>query len=175
MPQTTPVAQRLFLALWPDDGVRAQIESVGRQLRLDGGRLIAPQNLHATLIFLGMRNAVQRACIEQAAPGGAAFEFVLDRLESRQRSGIAWLTTSEVPVELRDLMRALNAALAPCDYTPETRPYRLHVTLVRGARRIRGEPPFVPIVWRACEFCLVSSRPGPSGSAYAVERRWPLA
>lgn len=172
-----PAAQRLFLALWPDAAVRAQLESVCRALPLAGGRLIAPDNLHATLAFLGAVDAARRGCIERALDSVTAspFEFALTELAWRRRSGgIVWLGAAQVPPALRELVAALDVALAPCGCVPETRPYRLHVTVARNVRAAPRQRAFAPVHWRAAEFCLVSSLLTAAGSAYTVERRWSL-
>lgn len=175
--QSPPGAQRLFLALWPDDAVRAELESACRRLTLHGGRMIAPRNLHVTLAFLGAADAARRTCIEQAAGAvaGRAFEFALTRVEWRRKGGMAWLTASDVPPALRELIASLNAALLPCGHAPESRPYRLHLTLARNVRSIGRDRAIAPVSWRAHDFCLVSSRLGAGGSEYTVERRWALA
>lgn len=182
MPRTSPPspadpAQRLFLALWPDDGVRAQFESVRRQLPLYGGRLVAARNLHATLVFLGTTGSARRTCLERAlaSVGGDAFELALTKVEYRRRGGMVWLSAAENPSALGDLLAGLNAALAACGHVPEPRPYRAHVTLARDVRHAATAPAFAPILWRVHDFCLVSSTPTPSGSEYAVGRRWTLS
>jgi len=172
---TGPETQRLFLALWPDERVRAAMVAAAEALALRGGRATAPHNLHATLVFLGAVKPARRACIERAAAAVRAesFELVLDAVTWRRRGGLVWLTGA-VPPPLAALVAQLNAELAHCGHTPETRPYRLHVTLARNARSIGRDRALAPIRWQAEEFCLVSSRPTPAGSEYTVEARWPL-
>lgn len=172
-----PGTQRLFLALWPGDAVRAQLEAACRRLTLHGGRVVAPRSLHVTLAFLGASDAARRACIEQAlaAVSSSAFEFALTRVEWRRKGGMVWLTAPDVPPALRDLVASLNAALLSCGHAPEARPYRLHLTLARNVRGVGRDRTLAPIAWRAHDFCLVSSKPAAGGSEYAVERRWPLS
>lgn len=169
-------SQRLFLALWPDDGVRAQLETAAQPLAGQGGRVIAAPNLHVTLVFLGAADTARRACIEAALATvrGEPFEFTLTRLEWRRRTGIAWLAADEIPAALHALLQAVNATLVPCDHVAESRPYRLHVTLARNVRRPVRAQAVAPIRWRADEFCLVSSALTPQGSRYTVERCWRL-
>lgn len=171
-----PPPQRLFIALWPDAEVRAQLVAAARPLAALGGRVIAAANAHVTLVFLGASNGARRGCIEAAlaAVRGEPFEFALTRLEWRRRTGIAWLAADGVPAALQALLQALNAALQPCDYIAEARPFRLHVTLARKVRRPVTARTIAPIRWRAQDFCLVSSVLTPEGSQYTVERRWRL-
>lgn len=179
LPEAPPaeIAQRMFLALWPNDAVRARLAATCRALELNGGRLIAAQNLHVTLVFLGAVDAARRACVETALSSvrGNAFEFALTRVEWRRRGGMVWLAAPEVPAALRELAASLNAALIPCGHRAEPRPFRLHVTAARDVRRAGRRQALAPIVWRAHDFCLVSSRLTPEGSEYSIDRRWPLS
>ena len=171
------VSQRLFVALWPDAGVRARLAEIGAAVPLGGGRPVPPQNLHVTLAFLGESDAARRACIEQALSGAGAPEFELrfGVLRHRRRSAMVWLEAQTVPPALDGLVRALDAALAGCGFAPETRPFRAHVTLARNARRIDLRSAQIDVAWRVRDFCLVTSNPAPTGSIYTVLRRWPLA
>jgi 2'-5' RNA ligase len=168
--------ERLFLGLWPPAEVRAQIASISQELPLEGGRLIVPINLHMTLAFLGDCDATRRECIELAAASVAApaFRLNLVAIQWRRRTGIVWLTASEVPEPLTQLVASLNCALAPCGYAPDSRPFRAHVTVARNVRRLRGGQRIASIEWYVRDYCLVSSTLTPRGSDYAVVTRWPL-
>ncbi len=173
---TPPRTERLFLGLWPPAAVRAQIASISRDLSLEGGRLIVPVNLHMTLAFLGDCDATRRECIELAAASVAApvFRLNLAAIQWRRRTGIVWLTASDVPEPLAQLVGSLNCALVPCGHAPDSRPFRAHVTVARNVRRLRGEPCVASIEWYVRDYCLVSSTLTPRGSDYAVVKRWPL-
>lgn len=153
--------------------MRAQLESACRGLALAGGRLIPPENLHATLVFLGTVDAARRPCIEWvlATVPARAFEVALTELAWRRQGGIVWLAAPCVPAALEELVTALNAALGGCGHTPERRPYRLHVTVARNVRRAPRRRTIAPVQWRVSALCLVSSVPAPAGSVYTVERR----
>lgn len=46
--------RRVFFALWPDEPLRSSFMHATHELaRAAGGRLVAPRNLHVTLLFLG--------------------------------------------------------------------------------------------------------------------------
>lgn len=165
---------RLFIALWPDAPIRSEIAATVAALDLEG-RITAAANLHVTLVFLGAVDPPRRACIEQALASveANAFAFTLSRVQWRRGGGMVWLTASDIPAALHDLTAKIHAALLPCGYARETRPYRLHVTAARDVRRFRGSH-CAPIHWRVTNFCLVSSTLTSSGSKYAVVRSWPL-
>lgn len=169
--------QRLFLALWPDEGVRAQLAALARDwLRDAGGRPVEPANLHATLVFLGEIDGDRCACVERAAADvrASAFHARLEQLRWRPRPQIAWLEAVEVPAALNGLVADLNARLQECGVEPERRAYHLHVTLARKVRRrLRGSV-IDPIDWYVDRFVLVESQLNRTGVLYQVLRSWPL-
>lgn len=167
--------QRLFLALWPDEGTRNCLRALGEQ-HVDSGRRTHPENLHATLAFLGAADADTRDCVERVAGSvdGQAFSVTLDGLEHRPRQAIVWAAASHVPAALTRLVEQLRTRLMQCGFEPERRPYHLHVTLARKVRRGQTAAAVDPIVWHIGNFVLVESRTYASGASYHVLRSWPL-
>jgi len=168
--------QRLFFALWPDGEVRESMDTRARLHARHNGHAVVPENLHITLAFVGGVSAEQRACMEAAAATIVAPTFTVnfDRLGFWPRPRILWAGASVMPPELTDLVAALNSALTPCGYQPETRPFQAHVTLARKAQRPPEIVTIPPIVWPVDAFCLVESVTGERGSEYRVIGRWPL-
>lgn len=168
--------QRVFFALWPDAEVRAALAAVSRQHARGNGRPVVPENLHITLAFVGGVTAAQRACMQAAAASVMAprFAVTLDRLGFWPRPKILWAGAGVMPPGLTELVTALNSALIPCGYQPGTRPFQVHVTLARKARRPPEVKQIPAIAWPAVAFCLVESVTGEHGSEYRVMGRWPL-
>ncbi len=170
--------QRLFLALWPPDAVRAQLAALARE-RFQGvsGRWVSAANLHATLIFLGSVDASQRECIEQAAAAvpAPAFHARLDRLGWFARSQVLWVGVAQAPPALTRLVEDLGAALQRCGFAFEKREYHLHVTLARKVRRRVPGAATAPIDWHVDRFALVESHMNRAGATYEVLRTWPLS
>jgi 2'-5' RNA ligase len=170
-------AQRLFFALWPDENMRQALRRATRKaVRKSGGRAVTPENFHITLAFLGSVPAERLGCIRAAAGRvrAAPVNLTLDRLGYFARPRLLWLGTGDVPATLTVLVQKLNAALGACEFRPDPRPYRPHVTLARKASK-PGEldtPP--PIVWHACHFVLVESVTAARGPHYQVLESWPL-
>lgn len=175
-PVDSAAPQRLFFALWPDGVVREALAELLKGESPRTGRRVPAPNLHLTLAFVGNVTADQRACLEAAATTVAAapFTLTLDRLGFWPRPRIVWAGATETPEALRALVARLNAALVPCGYRPEQRPYQAHVTLTRKAQAPVGCRDIPPIVWPAAEFCLVESVSEEHGSVYRVLARWPL-
>lgn len=168
---TQEEADRVFLALWPDEQARAQAAAQRIQVR---GRHVPEDNLHVTLLFIGMLTAERRTTLEAALAQveGESFEITLDRREVTRR-GIAWLGMTEVPPELRRLHAAVSATCEALGIELERRPLRPHMTL---ARRARPQRPVIiePISWAVHEFALVRSLRGEEGVRYQNVGRWPL-
>jgi 2'-5' RNA ligase len=169
--------RRLFFALLPEDAERTGIQRVA-QAAWDGrnGRPVAADQWHITLLFLGGVAEVRLACLQRAAGAvrAAPFDLMLDRIGYWRRSGVLWLGASSSPAALDGLVTALRAAVAPCDIALDDRPFRLHLTLVRGRRR-RPRPLFLePVSWRVSRFVLMESLSAGGGAGYGTVGSWTL-
>lgn len=175
--ETASARERLFFALWPDEASRAALAALAREALPGRGKLVAPENLHITLVFLGGADPQQRACAERAAGAAAApaFTLRLERLGGFRRAGVLWSAPCETPAPLHTLVDGLNRGLAPCGFEPETRPYHAHVTLARKLERRVRERPHPPIEWPVQAFHLVQSHLHAQGARYRILRSWPLA
>lgn len=162
---------RLFFALWPDDETRTRLAQVAQAC---SPRPVAAEKLHMTLHFLGACSDEQQACYVQAVSAVECepFELQLDCLGGRARSGIQWLTASQPPAALSRLVETLAEALAPCDYTPEKRPFLPHVTLARKVRKPRVRTGLPAITWKVRDFVLVESVEAEGRTHYLVRGRW---
>ena len=166
--------RRLFLALWPDVGERAQLAALSATL--SAGRKVHPDNLHLTLVFLGATDDKRLLCYEQALRDLVVppLTLRLDRSAHWARSRILWVGASRVPPELSSLVQDLNRRLEGCGFNPERRPFQAHITL---ARDFTGPAPPVeleqPVVWRTRQVALVESLQTGLGVRYAVLARWP--
>lgn len=176
-PVMRPKTHRLFLALWPDDAVRARLaEAAGAVRVFTRGKPVADDNLHMTLAFLGRVPPAGLECVLGVAAGlsGEPFTLRLDRAAIWRRSGILWLAPSAPPPALHALARDLWAGLAYCGFRPDYRRFRAHVTVARSCAPAEV-PAFEPVEWPVPEFALVESETLPEGARYTVRRRWPLA
>ena len=168
MPNNRPSqpSKRLFIALWPPPDVQRQLQSL--QTHISGGVPVAADNLHATLAFLGAMSHHQEQLYAQAirALDFAPCTLMLDTLGWWKKPRALWAGCQTMPDALLALVQDLNEKLAPCGFTPEDRPFTLHVTLVRKyARTIADEHRAIPaIAWRADTVALVESR----GTAHGV-------
>lgn len=168
-------SERLFLALWPDAGVRERLGELARRCAEEsGGRRVPDENLHLTLAFLGsLGGAAARAAREVVhAIVVTPFALRLERIGFWPRTRVVWVGAENVPTALETLMQDVNGALPALGVAPDRRAFAPHVTVVRRARR-RPRVTTAPFEWRVQELCLVRSRLDPGGAHYEVVARSP--
>ncbi len=169
--------RRLFFALWPSAKVRQAIaETAGPLLHEMDARIIAPENFHITLHFIGSVTDAEKDCLHQAARKLAfqPFDFSLDCFGFFDKAKIFWMGMQVAPTELSRLYENLGEALSACDYQPDPRPYSPHVSLLRKAGKVPVEYQPFSISWHVDEFVLVESVSSPEGVNYKVIEKYPL-
>jgi 2'-5' RNA ligase len=174
---TEAQTQRLFFALWPEEGLRKRLAGLAQTACPEGmGRRVLPENLHVTLAFLGNVTAEVKRCMVEVASGltGQAFTLILDRLGYFRRSRVLWVGPAKIPDPLHRLARELHGGLNKCGIPPGHRPYQGHLTLARKVNRVPSERLIEPFEWEVHGFVLVESLTLPGGVQYQVIRSWPL-
>jgi 2'-5' RNA ligase len=135
--------QRLFVGIaLPEEAratllshIDAQRESLGRVPSL---RMIAPEQWHLTLQFLGgvaedLIPSVHEAC-KRAAATCAPFELELKgtgAFRSSRAATVLWIGTGRGSPELAILAHHVMAHCEPLGFPPERRPYSCHLTVAR--------------------------------------------
>lgn len=171
---------RLFVALDLPEGARAElVEWRAAALRHPDLRLVSPEALHVTLVFLGHLPEAEIPRIAEALPEAAPAPrlqatgvkpvparqprlFALDLADEDDRA-------TAIQGSVSDALQELGL------YEPEKRPFWPHVTLarVRKGGRVRGlevaDPPAEP--WRATAVTLYRSRLSREGARYEALHR----
>lgn len=165
------MSARLFLALWPDPAVRAQLAAArDRWTWPKHATPVRSERLHLTLHFIGEVEQEHAARLADALPAPTApFQLSLQR-NGLWPHGIAVLEPEAVPSGLTELQAALGELLRAHALPVDQRSYKPHVTL---ARRAAGALPGAdgPLVhWQVDRYALVQSRAG----AYEVLRETTL-
>ena len=189
---------RLFIAIdLPGDvsdslaRVRAQFESSAGPPGFNSTlRWSAPEGWHVTLQFLGQVNEERAACVldHLKTIHAPPVPIHIDGLGFFDRAGVFWAGVVLTP-ELLALQQLVTAAMRPCGFVPEDRPYSPHITLARAKAR-SGARALAPLkrvldkstqkektvraTFTAQEFLLYESIPGPEGSRYEIRARFPL-
>ena len=169
--------RRLFFALWPSAKVRQSIAETAAPLLhgMDAG-IIAPEDFHITLHFIGSVTDEEKDCLHQAARKVTfqPFGLSLDCFGFFDKARVFWMGMQAAPAELSRLHENLGEALSACDYQPDSRPYSPHVSLLRKARNSDINYQAFSINWHVDEFVLVESVSGPEGVNYKVIEKYPL-
>jgi len=160
---------RVFFALWPNASERDRLAAWLAPLQcIYGGRMMRPETLHNTLVFIGAIATNRLEALQQAAAqvNGSAFELCFDEARYWGHNRIMYAAPSRTPRRLLNLAEALQRHLRRHGFEFDQRAYQAHVTLLRNARRSDEPPPeLAPVNWRIGEFVLVQSELG-------IARNW---
>jgi 2''-5'' RNA ligase len=132
---------RIFTAISIPENITDQIVShlPDWKTGLPFQRWTDPRDLHITLHFIGDMPvssipAIQTA-MQETASRSSVFPLELSKLGSfgrEERPSVLWLGLQQLPDKLIQLHQLLGESLhSGIGYTPETRPYRPHITLAR--------------------------------------------
>ena len=140
------------------------------------GRKVSQHQWHITLAFLGsVTEEIKQCVIEQASlVRSEPFELKLDVLGHWSRPRVIWLGCSKTSGPLSGLVKSLNQQLAVCDYVPEHKEFKTHMTLMRKVTRKPKPLAFNLIRFQVKEFVLVESTLDNTGSHYNVVKQWSL-
>jgi 2'-5' RNA ligase len=180
--------RRLFFALWPEGGFIARLRAAVHTLGLAGGRAVADLDLHVTLCFLGAveESSLPALCERVAALQLPPFELEFDAIEYWSRSRVLAATSACLPATGAALAGALHAQARALGLRTDERPFRAHVTLLRGLAASPGAAaaPLTlspPLQLVANNFYLAQSQQleatsagGPAPCRYARLAAWPL-
>jgi RNA 2',3'-cyclic 3'-phosphodiesterase len=169
---------RLFVALQLPDRVREALVRWRSEVLHDplGLRLIAPDHLHVTLCFLGWRSIgeideIRSACGIVAGEPVAELRLSEPIWLPRRRPRVLAVALGDSDGVLANTQKTLSRALQEGGwYTPESRPFRPHVTVARVATgaRVRphklAAPPELSV--RGSRVALYRSLLGPRGAQY---------
>lgn len=166
---------RLFVALWPDQGVCDElVENCNAWKWSAGATLMQPDMFHLTVRFIGPvpRNRLSQLQAEVAVPVVSFIPFVLN-LDGAELwpHGIAVLRPRVTPTALLVLHGELGQALQRCGIPTEDREFRPHVTLARHAAGAVLPSSMPAINWRVKAYALAESTRAASGR-YRVIRRY---
>ena len=178
------MAKRLFIALELPESCRTSLAGVGIPVR--GVRWLTADQLHLTLAFLGDVDEEAELSLREKLAEVRVPPFVLPIQGVGTFGGsypsVIWAGTGTGHPHLFALHRRVHDALLAAHFDPELRSFHPHVTLARlkavSAQTLR---PFLKqhesddfCLIEVTTFALLSSKPGPAGSLYTVERRYDL-
>ena len=168
--------KRLFLALWPDDAIRQQLNRVlpdtGIQL-LDGSP-VRSDNLHMTLLFLGdvQNSDAQNLITSLDSVSFTPFTLSVNRWGHFHKPGILWLGVSDEPYELQQLYKQIKVIVIKHLNGVTSKSFKPHITLIRNAKTLPQVTDFEEIEWFVDSFALVESKLRSEGVEYTVLQQW---
>lgn len=128
---------RVFFALWPGPQFREDLGAVGARLleRVEGRRL-SSEDWHVTVCFIGAVNEAVLAALQASAAAvpAAAFALRFDRIEFWPEARVVAATVSQLPAPAVELSSSLREMARSLGLSPDEKPLRPHVTLMRGVK-----------------------------------------
>lgn len=195
-------ARRLFFALWPDEAMReAMAHATRKAARACGGRPVPVSHLHVTLAFLGSvpegrlpelaeagRAAALWPALANAAASGSSrspacegagltgyrVELAFDHLEHWRAAQLLCALPAEPSAPAAALARRLLDQLTARGFSPDLKPFRPHVTVVRKVSRPGRIEKMHPVVWSFTDLALIESRTLAEGALYSVVESYSL-
>ena len=167
---------RLFAALELPEEVRAELHAWGARVAADEPalRLLEPEALHVTLVFLGWQP------VDVMEEIGAAVRAAARPLPQLAVTGAAWLPPRRPGVLVAELKPSFSIDELQGElvdgltayHEPEDRPFRPHVTVARvrrGARLRASDIPEPPqLRFHSAGLVLYRSQLGRGGARYEV-------
>ena len=180
-----PGTLRLFFAFLPDAIANSALaERVAPLVNELGAQRVPPENIHATLCFVGAVAPERLDDLKRAAAGirGSRATLRFDALEYWRKPGVLCATAPDDSSSeaARVLAQQLAVSIAAAGFSPDIKPFRAHLTLARKLNHARAassewpRPLTPPFVIDCDRFALMESRRGESGSIYSAVDFWPL-
>ena len=172
---------RLFLAIYPPASIRDLISRyMGRlEIQSGSGRLVARDNLHITLHYLGEQSEQQqqRICEKMEQIRAHPFGLQFDLIGFWRRPKVIWLGCAQVGRELYGLQQQVcSLAAESTDNRVCSERYTPHITLARKIAHWSSEAiPTDPICFKVEHFSLFDSRSTTEGVQYHEIQRWELS
>ncbi len=165
--------KRLFFALEPNPAIRKDVNKIISRLDDKSCRKTSTENIHITLVFLGLIAQPQERDIIKAVENITipSFEILFDQLAYWRKPRILCLNSSAHNAPIEQLVEDIKAKVNQCGVATETRAFKPHVTLARKVNH-KIEIPFESLLWRADQFCLMESCSVTGGVRYQVLKRW---
>lgn len=137
-PAARPTRMRLFFGLPIPARVAQALTRHARTIHLANARWTPAENLHITLVFLGLVNEDKLPALfrELEGLGPLPLQLRLTSLGSFPRAGVLFAEVEPTP-KLLELQATVAARMAGSGFALDHRPYHPHTTLARLRQPIR--------------------------------------
>lgn len=174
--------RRLFFALWPDAEQRAAlVHAAARIVRHCGGRPVPGESLHVTLAFLGSvpeprlpeLSAIAQRTVGTFPRDALPIAVSLETLEHWAKAQILTVLERKEAAQAAAsgaavLARILSSETAAAGFSPDLKPFRVHVTVARKVTRPPRSSAMRKVDWSFGAFALIESRTLAEGPVYSV-------
>lgn len=158
--------------------MQAELHLVGQRMhKTYGGRVVAAQNIHLTVAFIG---SVPTERVDDLRAIGRAIkvgriQLRLIRTGCWKRSGIGWIGPDHSTAALEDLVLKLREHLLQGGFSVDNKPFTPHVTLLRKAKcSSQPAPQELALDWEIDRYVLMRSDTFRAGPEYSQLAAWPL-
>ncbi|MDX1811704.1 MAG: RNA 2',3'-cyclic phosphodiesterase [Gammaproteobacteria bacterium] len=167
---------RIFFSVTPDDDALSRIVKLQKEYSDSKCRLIPPDNIHITLLFIGNVDPQLLDCIKSSADKVLqhSFKLKLNYVSQFKRSGILWLGNKEDNENITELYDTLYANVSNCSVTLEKRRFKPHLTLARKFYSHVSQNDIPPITTRVSQFHLMQTIPYNNSVKYQIIKTWHL-
>jgi 2'-5' RNA ligase len=175
-----PRPARIFVGLRINPDIAGQLAAFAAPLKETGARLVAPSDIHLTLVPPWRETMIERAVerLSNASSPFAPFSLRFDHIGYGPRPDRPHLLWVECPIT--EDVATLQSTLMKAFGQENTRPFRPHVTLARLRDKDRGIAQNHPINHDLCLAQVVRAvelfrSPPPNSTGYQIVASAPLA
>lgn len=166
---------KVFFALWPSPALRRSLHALALQYQKRyGGRAMRAEDLHLTLLFLGLLERPRLPLLQQMVDAFelTAFSFSLQQIACWRHNRIAFAAPFEEVMPLQRLSENLRILVDNTGIGFDRRPFTPHVTLLRRMVATVDPQPIQVPDWRVEAFSLVESLADGEGVRYRDLQTW---
>lgn len=166
---------KVFFALWPSPALRRSLRALAMQYQKQhGGRAMRAEDLHLTLLFLGLLDRARIPMLQQMVDAFecSAFSFSLQQIACWRHNRIAYAAPCEEVMPLQCLADNLRMLADNAGVGFDHRPFTPHVTLLRRMIVAADPQPIKVPAWRVEAFSLVESLADGQGVRYRSLQSW---
>lgn len=166
---------KVFFALWPSPALHRALHALAPRLQEQyGGRATRKEDLHLTLLFLGLVERAQLRTLQQMVDAFefTSFSFHLQQIAFWRHNRIAYAAPGEEILPLQQLSENLRILADNAGIGFDHRLFTPHVTLLRRLNGAADPQPIEVPAWRVEAFSLVESLADNQAVRYRNLQTW---
>jgi len=168
---------RLFFALLPEPELAGQLYEFSRSIKTRPGESVTKVDMiHMTLRYIGSVSSEIRQCLISYSDAllASPFKIQLNKIGCWKKPKVIWCGPAMAGEDLLGLVEKLEIICQKCDIKAESRSFKPHVTLLRGADYLRDVRLPELLLWQVNYLVLMESVTHKAGVKYQVIKSWSL-